>query len=117
MTYCSKDVIATHLVFQKMWPDFCDHFPNPVTLAGVLELGSAYLPVNSNWNRYLDLSDQFYFSTQVNGFAVMRVYYVSNLLAIGKHDRSKLLVVFQVNILHNNISCVDLVLIFSLTFT
>lgn len=27
--------------------------PHPVTLAGMLEMGVAYLPVNHNWERYL----------------------------------------------------------------
>lgn len=27
--------------------------PHPVTLAGMLEMGVSYLPVNQNWERYL----------------------------------------------------------------
>ena len=27
--------------------------PHPVTIAGMLEMGSAYLPVNSRWDRYV----------------------------------------------------------------
>jgi len=65
MTYCAKDAAATLKVFQKMWKDFRTHFPSPVTLAGMLELGTAYLPVNSNWTRYLQLSEQHYQATQV----------------------------------------------------
>ncbi|PSN43497.1 DNA polymerase subunit gamma-1 [Blattella germanica] len=58
MQYCAKDVSATHNVLQRLWPLFLARFPHPVTLAGILELSTAYLPVNSNWNRYLADADQ-----------------------------------------------------------
>lgn len=29
-------------------------FPHPVTFAGMLEMSSAYLPVNHNWERYIN---------------------------------------------------------------
>lgn len=53
MSYCASDVVATHNVLVNVFPLFQERFPHPVTLAGMLELGSAYLPVNSNWQRYL----------------------------------------------------------------
>lgn len=58
MRYCAEDVEATFQVLQKMVPLFFDRFPHPVTLAGMLELGTAYLPINSNWDRYLTDSEQ-----------------------------------------------------------
>lgn len=67
MTYCSQDVVATLKVYQKLWPNFRRHFPSPVTFAGMLELSTAYLPVNNNWNRYLEVSDQTYYDNQVGG--------------------------------------------------
>ncbi|XP_023304767.2 DNA polymerase subunit gamma-1, mitochondrial [Lucilia cuprina] len=60
MTYCSNDVAATHRILQKLYPLFEERFPHPVTLAGMLEMGSAYLPVNNNWLRYIDESDLTY---------------------------------------------------------
>lgn len=60
MSYCAKDVKATTQVLTKLWPLFIERFPHPVTLAGILELGTSYLPVNSNWNRYLDTSNEIY---------------------------------------------------------
>lgn len=60
MNYCAKDVKATTQVLRKLWPLFLERFPHPVTLAGILELGTSYLPVNSNWNRYLDTSNEIY---------------------------------------------------------
>ncbi|XP_013105040.2 DNA polymerase subunit gamma-1, mitochondrial [Stomoxys calcitrans] len=60
MTYCSNDVGATHQVFRVLFPLFEERFPHPVTLAGMLEMGSAYLPVNKNWSRYINESDLVY---------------------------------------------------------
>ncbi|XP_066600185.1 DNA polymerase subunit gamma-1, mitochondrial isoform X2 [Prorops nasuta] len=54
MIYCASDVIATHEVLCNLLPIFKERFPHPVTLAGMLELGMAYLPINSNWSRYTD---------------------------------------------------------------
>ncbi|KAJ3631816.1 hypothetical protein MTP99_012922 [Tenebrio molitor] len=38
-----------------------------VTLAGMLELSTAYLPVNSNWNRYIANSEQAYEDLDIEG--------------------------------------------------
>ncbi|XP_057662077.1 DNA polymerase subunit gamma-1, mitochondrial [Diorhabda carinulata] len=60
MDYCSKDVIATYEILAKLFPLFLERFPHPVTFAGMLELSVAYLPVNSNWPRYIEESEQAY---------------------------------------------------------
>lgn len=60
IAYCASDVAATHRVLKKLFPLFQERFPHPVTLAGMLELGTAYLPVNSNWERYLEESELTY---------------------------------------------------------
>ncbi|XP_076224303.1 DNA polymerase gamma, catalytic subunit tam [Nomia melanderi] len=57
MTYCANDVLATYNVLSHLFPMFEERFPHPVTLAGMLEIGTAYLPVNSNWHRYIDESE------------------------------------------------------------
>ncbi|KAH0620033.1 hypothetical protein JD844_014545 [Phrynosoma platyrhinos] len=54
MKYCACDVLATHEVFQEQLPLFLERCPHPVTFAGMLEMGVSYLPVNQNWERYLD---------------------------------------------------------------
>lgn len=38
-----------------LWQPWClsSRCPHPVTLAGMLEMGVSYLPVNQNWERYL----------------------------------------------------------------
>lgn len=60
MTYCAKDVSATLQVFKQLYPLFCERFPHPATLTGMLEIGLAYLPVNSNWIRYINESQLIY---------------------------------------------------------
>lgn len=55
--YCALDVLATREVLTELFPLFLERFPHPVTLAGMLEIGMAYLPVNSNWKRYVEVSN------------------------------------------------------------
>lgn len=52
MTYCANDVLATSSVLKVLYPMFENRFPHPATFTGMLEINQAYLPVNSNWNRY-----------------------------------------------------------------
>lgn len=60
MTYCAHDVVATYKVLCQVFPIFEERFPHPVTLAGMLELGTAYLPTNSNWFKYLNESETMF---------------------------------------------------------
>uniref|UniRef100_A0A3B4V016 DNA polymerase subunit gamma-1 n=1 Tax=Seriola dumerili TaxID=41447 RepID=A0A3B4V016_SERDU len=60
MQYCAMDVQATHQVFTEQLPLFLERCPHPVTFAGMLEMGVSYLPVNQNWDRYLEDSQDIY---------------------------------------------------------
>lgn len=60
MNYCANDVIATNKVVKKLFPMFQERFPHPATLSGMLELGTAYLPVNTNWTRYINEANLTY---------------------------------------------------------
>ena len=60
VTYCAKDTAATQEVFAALWPKFLDRFPHPVSFAGMLEMGSAYLPVNQSWENYIRDADNTY---------------------------------------------------------
>ena len=42
-----------------------ERLPHPVTLAGMLEMGSAYLPVDYKWEKYLAESEGAYNDLQV----------------------------------------------------
>ena len=54
MTYCAKDVQATFEVFQEVFPKMMEHAAHPCSLAGVLQMGSCYLPVDTGWQRYIN---------------------------------------------------------------
>ncbi|XP_042351656.1 DNA polymerase subunit gamma-1 isoform X2 [Plectropomus leopardus] len=60
MQYCAMDVQATHQIFTEQLPLFMERCPHPVTFAGMLEMGVSYLPVNQNWGRYLEDSQDIY---------------------------------------------------------
>ncbi|KAH8335954.1 hypothetical protein KR074_012591 [Drosophila pseudoananassae] len=60
VNYCAGDVEATHRVLRVLYPLYAERFPHPASLAGMLEMGSAYLPVNSNWERYIRESQLTY---------------------------------------------------------
>ena len=54
MQYCAEDSLAAYKVFCKVYPEFLERCPHPVTLAGMLEMGSVYLPVNKRWDTFLE---------------------------------------------------------------
>ena len=54
MTYCASDVRATHMTLTNLLPLFFERFPHPVTFAGMLEMGTTFLPVTQNWEKYID---------------------------------------------------------------
>ncbi|KAJ7583649.1 gamma DNA-directed DNA polymerase [Mycena floridula] len=60
LTYCASDVNVTHRVYQKVLPQFLDNCPHPVSFAGVLTMGSGFLPVNQEWERYLERAETVY---------------------------------------------------------
>lgn len=60
LSYCARDSLITLQVFQKVFPAFISSCPNPVTLAGVLGLGSAILPIDGEWTEYRRRSEEQY---------------------------------------------------------
>lgn len=58
--YCAADVAATQRVLARVWPMFVERFPHAATLAGMLELGNAYLPVTDGWRRYVEAAHLAY---------------------------------------------------------
>ncbi|KAG0719725.1 DNA polymerase subunit gamma-1, mitochondrial [Chionoecetes opilio] len=57
MSYCASDVRATHKVLVKLLPLFFERFPHPVTFSGMLEMGSTFLPVTRNWEKYIEAAE------------------------------------------------------------
>ena len=60
LTYCASDVRITHDVYQKILPLFLDNCPHPASFAGVLSMGSSFLPVNESWGQYLEDAETKY---------------------------------------------------------
>ena len=60
MRYCANDVVSTHEVLGVLLPQFLQRCPHPVTLAGMLEMGGAYMPVDTSWNKYIGRSFTFF---------------------------------------------------------
>ncbi|CDO71037.1 hypothetical protein BN946_scf184844.g41 [Trametes cinnabarina] len=60
LDYCSTDVAVTHAVFAKVLPSFLTACPSPVSFAGVLTMGSSFLTVNEEWERYLANAERTY---------------------------------------------------------
>lgn len=60
LTYCAHDVRITHDVYKKVFPLFLDNCPHPASFAGILSMGSSFLPVNESWERYLEDAETKY---------------------------------------------------------
>lgn len=58
LTYCASDVVVTHEIFRRTWPDFAARCPHPATMAGVFGLGSTFLPVDDEWIDYQRRCDE-----------------------------------------------------------
>ena len=48
----------THDLLCAVFPHFLDHCPHPVTLAGMFEMGSTYLPLRvGRWQEFVESAD------------------------------------------------------------
>jgi DNA polymerase gamma 1 len=60
LNYCSSDVKVTHAVYAQVLPSFLKACPNPVSFAGMLAMGSSFLTVNQEWEKYLENAENKY---------------------------------------------------------
>ncbi|KAJ3558944.1 hypothetical protein NM688_g630 [Phlebia brevispora] len=60
LNYCSYDVFVTHSVYAKVLPAFLTACPSPVSFAGILTMGSSFLTVNQEWERYIANAERTY---------------------------------------------------------
>lgn len=58
--YCATDVLTTHEVFQAVLPKFLAKCPHPISFAGMLAMGSAFLPTDSRWQQYAERAEKAY---------------------------------------------------------
>ncbi|KAI9450870.1 DNA polymerase family A-domain-containing protein [Lactarius psammicola] len=60
LNYCASDVSVTHRVYAKVLPEFLESCPTPVSFSGILTMGSSFLPVNEEWESYLENAERTY---------------------------------------------------------
>ncbi|XP_021943880.2 DNA polymerase subunit gamma-1 isoform X1 [Folsomia candida] len=86
--YCAKDVRATHEILQHLLPSFYERFPHPVTLCGMLEMGTTYLPINQNWVSYMNSSEEV-FKQSENEVKSILVQKANDALKLLENERYK----------------------------
>lgn len=60
LDYCAADVAITHRVYKKVFPNFVETCPHPVSFGALRHLSSVILPVDGSWTRYLQDADSTY---------------------------------------------------------
>lgn len=60
LDYCAADTAITHRVFKKVFPNFVQVCPHPVSFAALRHLSSVILPVNKSWDAYLTNAEATY---------------------------------------------------------
>ncbi|KAJ3006851.1 DNA-directed DNA polymerase gamma mip1 [Thoreauomyces humboldtii] len=60
MNYCANDVKVTHDLHAVLLPKFLKKCPHPASFAGMMHMGKGYLPVSSDWSKYVNDSDAKY---------------------------------------------------------
>lgn len=60
MNYCSVDVEATFKVTAKLFPEFREKIPHPVSFAALRHLGTLILPSTKKWDGYIETAESIY---------------------------------------------------------
>lgn len=60
MDYCAKDVEATYSVTAKLFSQFRQKVPHPVSFAALRHLGTLMLPTTKNWDNYIETAEEVY---------------------------------------------------------
>ncbi|KAE8148144.1 DNA polymerase family A-domain-containing protein [Aspergillus avenaceus] len=60
LDYCAADVAITHRVYKKVFPNFLEVCPHPVSFGALRHLSSVILPVNQTWKEYLTQAEATY---------------------------------------------------------
>ncbi|KAJ2256930.1 DNA-directed DNA polymerase gamma mip1 [Coemansia sp. RSA 455] len=56
--YCAMDVEITRKVYAKVFPEYRQKCPHPVSFAGMLTMLEGYLPVDRSWLEYIRRSEE-----------------------------------------------------------
>ncbi|KAG9236574.1 DNA polymeras-like protein gamma [Amylocarpus encephaloides] len=60
LDYCAADVAVTHRVYKKVFPNFLETCPHPVSFAALRHLSSVVLPVDKTWEAYIANAEATY---------------------------------------------------------
>ncbi|KAI9851511.1 MAG: DNA-directed DNA polymerase gamma mip1 [Thelocarpon superellum] len=60
LDYCAADVAITHRVYKKVFPNFLDVCPHPVSFAALRHLSSVVLPIDRSWEAYVANAEATY---------------------------------------------------------
>ncbi|KAJ5312570.1 hypothetical protein N7508_003400 [Penicillium antarcticum] len=60
LDYCAADVSITHRVYRKVFPNFLETCPHPVSFGALRHLSSVILPVDQSWQEYLTSAEETY---------------------------------------------------------
>ncbi|KAJ5098572.1 hypothetical protein N7532_005573 [Penicillium argentinense] len=60
LDYCAADVSITHRVYRKVFPNFLETCPHPVSFGALRHLSSVILPVNQTWEEYITNAEKTY---------------------------------------------------------
>lgn len=71
LQYCARDVQATAMLYQSLWPKFTAKCPHPVTQSAMLMMGSMILPVNKNWKEYISKCEEGFQDSVKEGEAML----------------------------------------------
>ncbi|KAJ1653673.1 DNA-directed DNA polymerase gamma mip1 [Dispira simplex] len=59
-TYCAKDVVATHRVYQQLFPKYLAKCPHPASFVGITEIIGAMLPVTEKWEQFFQHTEAMF---------------------------------------------------------
>ncbi|KAF7862559.1 hypothetical protein EAF04_007432 [Stromatinia cepivora] len=60
LDYCAADVDITHRVYKRVFPNFVETCPHPVSFAALRHLSSVILPVDRSWESYVANAEATY---------------------------------------------------------
>lgn len=60
LDYCAADVDITHRVYQRVFPNFLETCPHPVSFAALRHLSAEILPVDKSWEAYITNAEATY---------------------------------------------------------
>jgi DNA polymerase gamma 1 len=60
LDYCAADVDITHKVYKRVFPNFLETCPHPVSFAALRHMSTEILPINHKWSAYIANAEATY---------------------------------------------------------